>query len=183
MSSSPDPELLMQLFDFSITDLAANRDGKITAYQVDLLRQNLSDDWFALGCLPVASLMCFLCFMPLTLSDPQNADPLAIPIVIGGGLLLTFITVGICLYAIRRSTAELKNPRVKSIRGQIHVYMKDDGGKGRVHTLRVEHIELSIKPSQYAGLSQRIHNANKQKNYKVYYTEKTKTVLSIEALS
>ena len=77
MSSSPDPEL-MQLFDFSVTDLTANREGKITAYQIDRLRENLDDNWFALGCLPVAGLMCYLCFIPMTIESPENADPLTI---------------------------------------------------------------------------------------------------------
>jgi hypothetical protein len=171
--TSPDPEL-MQLFDFSVSDLNANRDSKITAYQADRLRESLSDNWFALGCLPVAGLMCYLCFIPMTIESPENADPHAIPILIGGALLMVVDIIVLCIGAIRQSSAELKNPKDKSIRGQIHVYLKDDGGKGRVHTLRVEHVELSIKPSQYEGLNQRIHDADKQKNYAVYYTERQK---------
>lgn len=69
----------------------------------------------------------------------------------------------------------------------MHVYMKQEEpfqlGGSPMPTLEIEQIEFYIKVSQYKGLSDHVQNTDEQKNYKVYYTEKTKTVLSIESLS
>ena len=97
MSSSPDPEL-MQLFDFSVTDLTANREGKITAYQIDRLRDKLEDNWFELGCSPVEGFMCSSCFIRMTI-ESQECIRSTILILIGGGyyqLLLHHCVLHIC---------------------------------------------------------------------------------------
>jgi hypothetical protein len=180
--TSPDPEL-MQLFDFSVSDLNANREGKITAYQLDRLRENLSDNWFALACLPVVGFICFLCQVPLILESDDYKDPRTILLMLGGGLIIVFIIIEGCISLIHRSSSEVNNPKIQSIHGQPHVYMEGDRNDFRIHTLRVEQSEFSIKPSQYKGLSQRIQNDDKGEIYIVYYAEKTKTILSIEALS
>jgi hypothetical protein len=180
--TSPDPEL-MQLFDFSVSDLNANREGKLSTYQVKLLRQNVNDVWFALGCLPVGVVILFLCLIPFMVRDPRNADPLAPPIILGGGVFLVLFIIGIGLYSIRQRRAELENPMIHSEQGSLHVYMKSYGNNRRFHALNVGNVELAIKPSQYEGLKKHITQDSENKTYTVFYTDYTKTVLSIEALS
>lgn len=179
-SHQPVP-VLMGLFNFSGDDLRANRAGKLTPRQVELLRDKIDDNWMWLGCLPALVIVICACI----LVTPTGKEPSALTDggIIAVGIIVILSTVVGVRASMRNVRSEIERPNIQSVRGQFKVYVFKMNKGGERYRLFVAHTVFDLKTSQYIGLTAYLQHENRFKTFKVYYTEQSRTILSIDRLS
>ncbi len=164
-------DLLMSAFHFEEQDLEANQAGKFTDWQRNRLRGDSRRSsallaLFAFGGLFLAGLMTLIWS-----SAPNEAmSRLVVPLIM---IAVTSLILVFYWARSRRTAADLNAPVVSVVEGR--VLLKASDGQFGDYAARIGDVEFALKPQEFFAFK----NGDP---YRVYYTSRSKRILSLEWL-
>ena len=170
---------LRQAFDFNVEDLAANREGRLTLHQNELIRGQLR---LARASSFIALLVVFgSVFLFVAMAVFANQGPIpkqAIPYLIGTALLF-FAIVGLFTVIGLRRLRDLRAEKISTVHGPIHLITKRfKHGRWTGYYAQVSDIRFQLtSEAQFKALV----DDNAYQIYFIHYPP-TQVILSLEEI-
>ena len=170
---------LRQAFDFNVEDLAANREGRLTLHQKELVRGQLK---VARTSSFIALLVVFgSVFLFVAIAVFANQGPIpkqAIPYLIGTALLF-FAIVGLVTFIGLRRLRDLRAEKISTIQGPVRLATKRfNHGRWTGYYAQIRNIRFQLtSEAQFKALVD--DNA-----YQIYFIQypPTQVILSLEEI-
>jgi hypothetical protein len=159
---------LMDILGFTANDLAANRNGHLSASQEAKLWRKLSAIFAGYGLIAMGFIVFFLYSVADASREPFNAASLISVFVSGAGSVV-FLTV--IIYQWSQVQQDLNKGQAVSVEGKVALRVMET--RTPRYKLQLRNLELEIPKSAYQGLTD-------GKIYRIYYSPKSRTILSIE---
>lgn len=177
---------LMRIFDFTAADLEANREGKISDQQTQMLvSQTRRDRWhiiIASFIVPIVLIVILIVGVPQI--EPENQS-LGRIVSIGAALfILVFMALG-----VGDRESDIQGRKIDSVEGVMQIgidyWLEGRGGYPKIGKYYTLHIALHgnrIRKSIYLQLEQyqREHESNQQ--FRAYYALHSRKILSVEII-